>query len=129
MIRFGKRFDVEVRTSVETADAVLAKTAFALFACRPAALEDQADFAIAIKRTDFAWRAERRIPNGSWECAFGMDAEVAECDYVPTGTTATDGTSSAGDSPTRSTTSKRPMLGFGRSGPGTKRRCPGGPIR
>ncbi len=50
-----------------------------------AALAHGCDFAIAVKRTDPVWRSERRIPDGSWHKAQGMDAEVAECDYVPSG--------------------------------------------
>jgi hypothetical protein len=50
-----------------------------------AALALGADFAIAVKRTDAVWRAERKIPDGDWQRAIGMDAEVAECDYVPKG--------------------------------------------
>ena len=43
------------------------------------------DYGIAVKRSDAVWRAERKIPDGSWRKAKGMDAEVAECDYVPKG--------------------------------------------
>lgn len=50
-----------------------------------AALSLGCDYAIAVKRTDPVWRAERRIPEGNWRKAKGMDAEVAECDYVPQG--------------------------------------------
>jgi len=50
-----------------------------------AVLESGADFAIAVKRTDAVWRAERKIPDGDWRPAIGMYAEVAECDYVPAG--------------------------------------------
>lgn len=50
-----------------------------------AALSLGADYAIAVKRTDAVWRAERKIPDDAWCLAKGMDAEVAECDYSPTG--------------------------------------------
>jgi hypothetical protein len=50
-----------------------------------AALTLHCDYAIAVKRTDAVWRAERKIPDGDWQRAIGMDAEVAECDYVPKG--------------------------------------------
>jgi hypothetical protein len=50
-----------------------------------AALELGCDYAIAVKRTDAVWRAERNIPDGGWKRAKGMDAEVAECDYTPKG--------------------------------------------
>jgi hypothetical protein len=50
-----------------------------------AALAKGADFAIAVKRSDAVWRSERNIPDGNWRPAIGMDAEVAECDYVPGG--------------------------------------------
>jgi hypothetical protein len=50
-----------------------------------AALSLHCDYAIAVKRTNPVWRAERKIPDGDWQRAKGMDAEVAECDYVPKG--------------------------------------------
>jgi hypothetical protein len=50
-----------------------------------AALSLDCDYAIAVKRTDAVWRAERKIPDGGWKRAKGMDAEVAECDYFPKG--------------------------------------------
>lgn len=50
-----------------------------------AALAHGADFAIAAKRTDAAWRAMRQIPEESWGPATDMDAEVAECPYTPGG--------------------------------------------
>lgn len=50
-----------------------------------AALSQECDYAIAVKRSDAVWRAERRIPAGEWKRAIGMDAEVAECDYTPKG--------------------------------------------
>lgn len=50
-----------------------------------AALQNGCDFAIAVKRTTAVWRAERKIPDGAWRKAIGMEAEVAECDYVPSG--------------------------------------------
>jgi hypothetical protein len=50
-----------------------------------AALSLGCDYAIAVKRSDPVWRSERRIPEGSWQKAKGMEAEVAECDYVPKG--------------------------------------------
>lgn len=43
------------------------------------------DYAIAVKRTDAVWRSERKVPDDAWRRAKGMDAEVAECDYSPTG--------------------------------------------
>jgi hypothetical protein len=43
------------------------------------------DYAIAVKRSNAVWRAERKIPTGDWNRTNGMDAEVAECDYVPKG--------------------------------------------
>ncbi len=49
-----------------------------------AALSLHCDYAVAVKRSDAVWRAERKIPDGDWQRAKGMDAEVAECDYVPT---------------------------------------------
>ena len=48
-----------------------------------AALALGCDYAIAVKRTEAVWRAERRIPDGNWRKAKGMDAEVSECDYSP----------------------------------------------
>jgi hypothetical protein len=56
-------------------DATLAKAALSLYC----------DYAIAVKRSDAVWRAERKIPDGDWQRAKDMDAEVAECDYVPKG--------------------------------------------
>jgi len=50
-----------------------------------AALSLDCDYAIAVKRTDAVWRAERKIPDGDWQRTKGMDAEVAECDYSPKG--------------------------------------------
>jgi hypothetical protein len=50
-----------------------------------AALALHCDYGIAVKRSDAVWRAERKIPAGEWKPAKGMDAEVAECDYVPKG--------------------------------------------
>ncbi len=50
-----------------------------------AALANGADFAIAVKRTDPVWRSVRKVPGGGWRKAIGMEAEVAECDYVPAG--------------------------------------------
>jgi hypothetical protein len=49
------------------------------------ALEAGCDFAICAKRTDAVWRSERKIPEGAWRKATGMAAEVAECDYAPSG--------------------------------------------
>lgn len=49
------------------------------------ALAAGCDFAICAKRTDATWRSERKIPDGAWTKAKGMEAEVAECDYVPLG--------------------------------------------
>jgi hypothetical protein len=50
-----------------------------------AALLLHCDYAIAVKRSDAVWRSERKIPDGDWQRAKGMDAEVAECDYTPKG--------------------------------------------
>ena len=50
-----------------------------------AALLHGADFAIAAKRTEAAWRSERKIQDATWRPAIDMDAEVALCDYVPQG--------------------------------------------
>ena len=50
-----------------------------------AALGAGADFAIAAKRNEAAWRAERDVEESSWVKARGMEAEVAECDYLPGG--------------------------------------------
>jgi hypothetical protein len=50
-----------------------------------AALSMHCDYAIAVRRIDAVWRAERKIPDGSWRKAKAMDAEVAECDYTPKG--------------------------------------------
>ena len=49
------------------------------------ALSSDCDYAIAVRRTDAVWRSERKIPDSAWRRAKGMDAEVAECDYSPTG--------------------------------------------
>lgn len=48
-----------------------------------AALENNADFAIAAKRNKAAWHSMRKISEDSWKEAIDMHAEVAECDYVP----------------------------------------------
>lgn len=50
-----------------------------------AALDNEADFAIAAKRNKSVWHSERKIPDESWQKAIGMNAEVAWCDYLPTG--------------------------------------------
>jgi hypothetical protein len=50
-----------------------------------AALLHGADFAIAARRNRAVWRAERVIPDQAWRPAIDMDAEVAECSYVPGG--------------------------------------------
>jgi hypothetical protein len=51
-----------------------------------AALDNGADFAIAVKRNPAVWRAERAVPAGDWRPARGMrGAEVALCGYVPGG--------------------------------------------
>jgi len=50
-----------------------------------AAVANGADFAIAVKRTDPVWRSLRKVPETGWRKATGMEAEVAECDYVPAG--------------------------------------------
>ena len=50
-----------------------------------ASLANGADFAIAAKRNSAVWRAERAIPKDAWVPAKDMEAEVAECDYVPAG--------------------------------------------
>lgn len=50
-----------------------------------AVLANGADFAMAVKRSDAGWRTERKIPDGEWHRAIGMNREVAECDYVPGG--------------------------------------------
>ena len=50
-----------------------------------AALALGCDYAIAVKRSAAVWRAERKIPDGNWQRAKGMDAEVSECDYSPSG--------------------------------------------
>lgn len=50
-----------------------------------AASANGADFAIAAKRTDPVWRSVRKVPGTGWRKAIGMEAEVAECDYVPAG--------------------------------------------
>ncbi|MGH9075453.1 MAG: IS1380 family transposase [Acidimicrobiales bacterium] len=50
-----------------------------------AALAAGADYAIAAKRNPAAWRAMRDIPTDAWVSARGMDATVAECDYLPAG--------------------------------------------
>jgi hypothetical protein len=64
---------------------VRADSGFFDHALAEAALALDCDFAIAVKRTDPVWRAERKIPEGSWQKAKGMDAEVAECGYKPSG--------------------------------------------
>ena len=48
-----------------------------------AALANNADFAIVAKRNPATWRACREIPEDSWQKAKDMEAEVAECDYLP----------------------------------------------
>ncbi len=48
-----------------------------------AAIENNADFAIAAKRNSALWHSMRQIPGESWREATDMFAEVAECDYVP----------------------------------------------
>ncbi len=48
-----------------------------------AALRAGADYAIAAKRNRAVWRACREVPEGPWQPAIGMDAEVSECDYLP----------------------------------------------
>jgi hypothetical protein len=50
-----------------------------------AAVKACADYAIVAKRNRAAWRACREIDEESWRPALGMDAEVAECDYLPAG--------------------------------------------
>jgi len=50
-----------------------------------AAVALDCDYAIAVKRTEAVWRAERKIPDGTWKKAKTMEAEVAECDYSPSG--------------------------------------------
>jgi len=50
-----------------------------------AALANGADFAMAVKRTDPVWRSVRKVPEAGWRKAIGMEAEVAECGYVPAG--------------------------------------------
>jgi len=50
-----------------------------------AALAAGADFAICAKRNAAAWRACRDIDPAAWRPAVGMDAETAQCDYVPAG--------------------------------------------
>lgn len=51
-----------------------------------AAVANNADFAIAVKRNQAAWRAERDVPVEDWRPARGMrGAEVAACTYVPAG--------------------------------------------
>lgn len=51
-----------------------------------AALANDADFAIAVKRNPAVWRAERAVPAEVWRPARGMrGAEVAACGYVPGG--------------------------------------------
>lgn len=50
-----------------------------------AALVNHSDFAIAARRSRAVWRAEREIPEESWRKANDMEAEVAECDYLPAG--------------------------------------------
>jgi hypothetical protein len=50
-----------------------------------AALANHCDFAIAARRSRAVWRAEREIPEDHWQPAKDMDAEIAECSYVPAG--------------------------------------------
>jgi Transposase DDE domain group 1 len=50
-----------------------------------AALANGCDFAIAARRSRAVWRAEREIPEESWQEAKDMEAEVAECGYLPAG--------------------------------------------
>ncbi len=48
-----------------------------------AALDNNADFAIAAKRNKAAWHFLRQTSEDSWKEAIDMHAEVAECGYVP----------------------------------------------
>lgn len=65
-----------VRADAGYFDATLAHTAVQL-GC---------DFAIAAKRNSAAWRALSAVPDGDWRRARGMKgAQVAACDYTPTG--------------------------------------------
>ena len=50
-----------------------------------AAVANGAGFAIAVKRAGPVWRAVRKVPGTGWLKAIGMEAEVAECGYVPAG--------------------------------------------
>jgi len=50
-----------------------------------ASLDNQCDFAIVAKRSKATWRAARNVLDDAWFQADGMEAEVAWCDYVPTG--------------------------------------------
>jgi len=50
-----------------------------------AALAQGCDFAIAARRSTAVWRAEREVPEHRWRPAIDMEAEVAECRYVPKG--------------------------------------------
>lgn len=50
-----------------------------------AALDNECDFAIVAKRSKATWRSARNVPDNAWFPADGMDAEVAWCDYIPTG--------------------------------------------
>ncbi|MGH9295875.1 MAG: transposase, partial [Acidimicrobiales bacterium] len=50
-----------------------------------AALLNGCDFAIAARRNRAVWRAERVIPDEAWRPAIDMEAEVAECAYLPGG--------------------------------------------
>lgn len=50
-----------------------------------AAVAYGAGFAIAVKHTEPVWRAVRKVPETGWRKATGVEAEVAECGYVPAG--------------------------------------------
>jgi hypothetical protein len=51
-----------------------------------AALDNGADFAVAVKRNPAVWRAARAVPVGEWRAAKAMrGAEVAVCGYRPEG--------------------------------------------
>lgn len=50
-----------------------------------AALANNADFAIAVKRNRAVWRAERNIADDAWQNTIRMEAQVAECGYLPPG--------------------------------------------
>jgi hypothetical protein len=64
---------------------VRADSGFFSVSVAEAALRHGCDYAIAARRSPAVWRAERHVGEGSWRRALGMDAEVAECDYVPRG--------------------------------------------